>query len=121
MAIHLPMVLIVLDGWGHSDRTEGNAIARSAPRFLAWLGRTYPSGLLQAAGEAVGLPPGFIGNSEVGHLCLGAGRVVLQDLSRINRAIQTGEFANNQVLLRALDRAARPGAALHLMGLLSDG
>ncbi len=115
------MVLIVLDGWGHSDRIEGNAIARSAPRFLARLGRTYPSGLLQAAGEAVGLPPGFIGNSEVGHLCLGAGRVVLQDLSRIGRAIRTGEFERNEVLLRALDLAGRPGAALHLMGLLSDG
>jgi 2,3-bisphosphoglycerate-independent phosphoglycerate mutase len=121
MAIRRPMVLIVLDGWGHSDRTEGNAIARSAPLFLGWLHRAYPSGLLQAAGEAVGLPAGFIGNSEVGHLCLGAGRVVLQDLSRINGAVRSGDFDRNEVLCRALDLAAGQGAALHVMGLLSDG
>ncbi|HEU4401963.1 MAG TPA: 2,3-bisphosphoglycerate-independent phosphoglycerate mutase [Candidatus Polarisedimenticolia bacterium] len=121
MATSLPMVLIVLDGWGHSDRIEGNAIAASAPRFLDSLRRTYPSSLLAASGEAVGLPPGFIGNSEVGHLCLGAGRVVLQDLARINRAIARSEFERNEVLDRVLGQAARPGAALHLMGLLSDG
>src|SRR5213594_3365486 len=85
------------------------------------LARTYPTGLLAAAGEAVGLPPGVIGNSEVGHLCLGAGRVVLQDLSRINRAIRSGEFDRNETLGRACEAAARPGAALHVMGLLSDG
>ncbi len=115
------MVLVVLDGWGHSERVEGNAIVRSAPRFLERLRRDYPWALLQASGEAVGLPPGFIGNSEVGHLCLGAGRVVPQDLTRINRAIAAGEFDRNEVLRAALDRAARPGAALHVMGLLSDG
>ncbi|OLE66703.1 MAG: phosphoglycerate mutase (2,3-diphosphoglycerate-independent) [Acidobacteria bacterium 13_1_20CM_2_68_7] len=121
MAIPLPAVLIVLDGWGHSERTEGNAIATSRPRFMEWLGRTYPTTLLQAAGEAVGLPAGVIGNSEVGHLCLGAGRVVLQELSRINRAIRAGEFDTNAALARAFELAARPGAALHVMGLLSDG
>jgi len=121
MAIPLPAVLIVLDGWGHSERTEGNAIAKSGPRFMQWLGRTYPTTLLMASGEAVGLPPGVIGNSEVGHLCLGAGRVVLQELSRINRAIRSGEFGSNAVLARAFDLAARPGAALHVIGLLSDG
>jgi 2,3-bisphosphoglycerate-independent phosphoglycerate mutase len=117
----LPAVLIVLDGWGHSDRIEGNAIAASRPRFLEHLARDYPSGLLAASGEAVGLPPGVIGNSEVGHLCLGAGRVVLQDLTRINRAIRDGEFERNPVFARACEAAAREGAALHLMGLLSDG
>jgi 2,3-bisphosphoglycerate-independent phosphoglycerate mutase len=115
------MVLIVLDGWGFSPRAEGNAIAASAPRFMLGLGRRYPSGLLQAAGEAVGLPPGFIGNSEVGHLCLGAGRTVPQDLLRLQRAIARGDLARNATLLAAMDRSARPGAALHLMGLLSDG
>src|SRR3989441_8560464 len=85
------------------------------------LARDFPHGLLDASGEAVGLPPGFIGNSEVGHLCLGAGRVVLQDLARIDRAIASGEFDRNPVLLRAADQAARSGAALHLLGLLSDG
>ncbi len=121
MAIPLPAVLIVLDGWGHADATDGNAIAASRPRFLQHLGRTYPTTLLKASGEAVGLPPDVIGNSEVGHLCLGAGRVVLQDLSRINRAIRTGEFGANAVLRRAFEGAARPGATLHVMGLLSDG
>jgi 2,3-bisphosphoglycerate-independent phosphoglycerate mutase len=118
----LPMVLIVLDGWGWSERLEGNAIARSEPRFLPWLARTYPHGLLDASGESVGLPAGVIGNSEVGHLCLGSGRTVLQDLLRINRAIASGEFSRNPVLCRAIDRAASAeGAALHLLGLLSDG
>ncbi len=127
MAGPLPMVLIVLDGWGHSERREGNAIAASAPRFMDSLARNYPSGLLDAAGEAVGLPPGFIGNSEVGHLCLGAGRTVLQDLVRINRAIATGDFARNPTLLRAIEAVAAPPdrgggePALHLLGLLSDG
>ena len=121
MAIPLPAVLIVLDGWGHGEPTEGNAIVRSRPRFMEHLGRTYPTTLLQASGESVGLPPGVIGNSEVGHLCLGAGRVVLQDLSRINRAIRSGEFDTNPVLRRAFELAALPGAALHVMGLLSDG
>ena len=122
MAGSLPMVLIVLDGWGHSDRLDGNAIAKSAPRFMDRLARTYPSGLLDASGEAVGLPRGYIGNSEVGHLCLGSGRTVLQDLARINRAIARSEFARNPVLRQALDTvAARDGAALHVLGLLSDG
>jgi 2,3-bisphosphoglycerate-independent phosphoglycerate mutase len=114
-------VLIVLDGWGHGDTTEGNAIARSAPRFMESLGLTYPTALLAASGEAVGLPPGVIGNSEVGHLCLGAGRVVLQDLSRINRAIASGTFDRNETLDRAYAAAGRPDAVLHVMGLLSDG
>ncbi len=126
------MVLIVLDGWGFTDRTEGNAIACSDPRFMRWLEGTYPHGLLDASGEAVGLPAGVIGNSEVGHLCLGAGRTVLQDLMRINRAIADGRFERNPVLHQALDRvvampapdapgAVQPRAALHLVGLLSDG
>jgi 2,3-bisphosphoglycerate-independent phosphoglycerate mutase len=115
------MALLVLDGWGVSDRTEGNAIAASGAPFLARLRREWPTSTLAAAGEAVGLPPGYIGNSEVGHLCLGAGRVVHQDLQRINRAIAAGELDRNAVLVRAMTEAARPGAALHLMGLLSDG
>ncbi|HZM69704.1 MAG TPA: 2,3-bisphosphoglycerate-independent phosphoglycerate mutase [Candidatus Cryosericum sp.] len=117
----LPMVLIVLDGWGHSPRREGNAIAACAPPFMERLRREWPSSLLSASGESVGLPPGYMGNSEVGHLCLGAGRVVMQDLARIDHSIRTGEFARNEALLRAAADAARPGAALHVMGLLSDG
>ena len=117
----LPAVLIVLDGWGHGEPGRGNAIAQSAPRFMERLGRDYPTSLLEASGESVGLPRGVIGNSEVGHLCLGAGRVVLQDLSRINRAIRSGEIDRNGVLAAAFEAARRPGAALHVMGLLSDG
>jgi 2,3-bisphosphoglycerate-independent phosphoglycerate mutase len=115
------MVLVVLDGWGHSDAERGNAIRAARPAFMDSLARDWPSALLQASGEAVGLPPGFIGNSEVGHLCLGAGRTVLQDLSRINRAIANGELPRNEAIRGALDAAARDGRALHLMGLLSDG
>jgi 2,3-bisphosphoglycerate-independent phosphoglycerate mutase len=115
------MVLVVLDGWGHSDAIEGNAIHTSRPRFMERLAGAYPTALLGAAGEAVGLPPGVIGNSEVGHLCLGAGRVVLQDLSRINRAIARGDLERNGPIAEACRLAARPGRALHLMGLLSDG
>ncbi len=114
------MVLIVLDGWGHSDRREGNAIAAASPECMNRLRREWPSALLDASGESVGLPPGYMGNSEVGHLCLGAGRVVAQDLARINRSIAAGEFARNPTLLAATAAAARSGAALHLMGLLSD-
>ncbi len=121
MARPLPLVLIVLDGWGHSDAIEGNAIRASRPEFLESLRARYPSTLLHAAGEAVGLPPGYIGNSEVGHLCLGAGRVVFQDLARISRAIEDGSFERNEILRRAADEAAREERALHLMGLLSDG
>jgi len=120
-APRLPMVLVVLDGWGHSDSREGNAIAAAAPQCMERLRREWPSSLLRASGESVGLPPGYIGNSEVGHLCLGAGRVVPQDFARINRALANGELARNPALVTALAAAARPGAALHLMGLLSDG
>jgi 2,3-bisphosphoglycerate-independent phosphoglycerate mutase len=116
------MVLIVLDGWGWSERVVGNAIARSEPRFLLRLASTCPHGLLEASGASVGLPAGVIGNSEVGHLCLGSGRTVLQDLMRIDGAVASGEFSRNPVLCSAIDRAAGAGgAALHLLGLLSDG
>ncbi|HYV84921.1 MAG TPA: 2,3-bisphosphoglycerate-independent phosphoglycerate mutase [Patescibacteria group bacterium] len=117
----LPMVLVVLDGWGSGPRREGNAIAACSPSFMDRLGREWPSSLLQASGASVGLPDGYMGNSEVGHLCLGAGRVVLQDLARINRAIADGSLARNEALAETLTGASRPGAALHLIGLLSDG
>ncbi len=117
----LPMVLVVLDGWGHTAERAGNAVSGSNPRHFLDLQQTYPSMLLEAAGEAVGLPDGFIGNSEVGHTCLGAGRTVLQDLTRIQRAIADGSFFTNPALAAAADAARRSGGTLHLMGLLSDG
>ena len=117
----LPLVLVILDGWGHRPERSGNAILNSEPRNLLSLQETYPSTLLRAAGEAVGLPDGFIGNSEVGHICLGAGRTVLQDLTRIHKSVADGSFARNPTLVAAMDPARRPGSSLHLMGLLSDG
>lgn len=116
-----PLCLIILDGWGIGESTEGNAItAARTPnmdRFMA----EYPHAIIGASGGAVGLPEGQMGNSEVGHLNLGAGRIVYQDLTRITKAIREGPFFKNPVLLEAIRRAREKSAALHLMGLLSDG
>jgi 2,3-bisphosphoglycerate-independent phosphoglycerate mutase len=117
----LPLVLVVLDGWGFRPERFGNAIVNCEPRHFLALQETYPSMLLEAAGEAVGLPQGFIGNSEVGHTCLGAGRTVIQDLTRIHRAIADGSFDSNPALAAVIDSAKHSGGTLHLMGLLSDG
>jgi 2,3-bisphosphoglycerate-independent phosphoglycerate mutase len=113
-------LLVVLDGWGYNPSPEANAIA--AARTPVWdsLWSTAPHTLISGSGRDVGLPAGQMGNSEVGHMSLGAGRVVYQDLTRIHHAIETGEFATNPALCAALDRAAA-GGALHVMGLLSPG
>lgn len=117
-----PIALIILDGFGLGDpAAPDNAIARAATPHLTLLQEMYPHTHLACAGEAVGLPPGQMGNSEVGHLNLGAGRVVYQDLTRISKAIADGSFFANPVLTAAMDAARRGGTALHLMGLLSDG
>ncbi|MBE0429462.1 MAG: 2,3-bisphosphoglycerate-independent phosphoglycerate mutase [Thermoleophilia bacterium] len=113
--------LLVLDGWGIAEPGPGNAIAQADTPKLDRLYRIYPHTVLKAAGEAVGLPPGQMGNSEVGHLNLGAGRVVYQDLTRINLAIADGSFFLNQELVTAFARAGERDSAVHLMGLLSDG
>jgi 2,3-bisphosphoglycerate-independent phosphoglycerate mutase len=98
-------VLVVLDGWGVRAAREGNAIALAGAPFYHGLLRDYPATELTASGESVGLPADQMGNSEVGHLNLGAGRVVYQDFTRINRAIADGSFAANPVLLAAIDAA----------------
>ncbi len=116
-----PMVLISLDGWGISARTEGNAIAACRPERMRGLMSTYPCAQLEASGLAVGLPAGQMGNSEVGHMCMGAGRIVLQDLLRISTAIETGQLQSNAVLAPLMDKLAASGGALHVMGLASDG
>lgn len=116
-----PVTLIILDGWGIRRECEGNAIALAGAPYYDRLLRDYPSIELTASGESVGLPDDQMGNSEVGHLNLGAGRVVFQDFTRINRAIAEGAFAANPVLLGAMDAAAQPGRTLHLLGLVSDG
>jgi 2,3-bisphosphoglycerate-independent phosphoglycerate mutase len=114
-------LLVVCDGWGWAPDSEGNAITHArTPVFDRWIAER-PWTLLDASGEAVGLPAGLMGNSEVGHLTLGAGRVVLQDLLRVDLAIRDGSFFENPALVAAADRARELGAALHLLGLVSDG
>lgn len=115
-----PLMLLVLDGWGHREARESNAIAASAPRFHELLGR-YPHALLHASGREVGLPEGIMGNSEVGHMNLGAGRVIHQDITRIDAAIEDGSFFSNAALTGAMDAARVSGHPLHLVGLVSDG
>jgi 2,3-bisphosphoglycerate-independent phosphoglycerate mutase len=116
-----PVVLIVLDGWGlRADRAH-NAIAMARTPVYDGLIARYPHARLIASGEAVGLPAGQMGNSEVGHTNMGAGRVVYQDLTRIDKAISDGELAANAALAASLDRCAGTSRALHLIGLVSDG
>ncbi len=114
-----PLVLVILDGWGLSDRHDANAIALAHPEFYQTLLHDYPATTLEVSGEAVGLPEGQMGNSEVGHLNIGAGRIVYQELTRINKAIRDRELARNPVLLEALHAVG--DRTLHLIGLLSDG
>ncbi|HBV86782.1 MAG TPA: 2,3-bisphosphoglycerate-independent phosphoglycerate mutase [Desulfosporosinus sp.] len=116
-----PLFLIILDGWGCRDNAEGNAIAQASIPNFKRLEKEYPYTTLQPSGEAVGLPSGQMGNSEVGHLNIGAGRVVYQELTRIFKAIQDGTIFENPVLIEAMDHARIHNKGLHLMGLLSDG
>lgn len=112
---------MICDGWGEAFPSPANAISRArTPTFDRWR-QTYPSTTIEASGEAVGLPAGMMGNSEVGHLNLGAGRMVPQDLLRVDLALRDGSFFENAALLGAADRARDGGTALHLIGLLSDG
>ena len=116
-----PLVLLILDGFGHSDNTEHNAIhaAKSPVWDEIWAKR--PKTLIQTSGMAVGLPEGQMGNSEVGHMTLGAGRVVYQNFTRINKAIEDGDFFRNPAYTQAVDKAVANNGAVHIMGLLSEG
>ncbi|MHB8793611.1 MAG: 2,3-bisphosphoglycerate-independent phosphoglycerate mutase [Thermoleophilia bacterium] len=116
-----PVCLVILDGWGIAPPGPGNAVTLANTPNLDRLFDEYPHTALKASGEAVGLPPGQMGNSEVGHLNLGAGRVVFQDLTRINHAIDDGSFLKNPVLIEAFTRANAANSSVHLLGLLSDG
>src|SRR5574340_162303 len=116
-----PVVLIVLDGWGYRAEREGNAIAMAATPTWSALWERGPRTLLQASGLSVGLPEGQMGNSEVGHLNLGAGRVVPQDLVRIDQAIRDGDFFRNEQLLALMRAVKARGGTLHLSGLLGSG
>ncbi|KAF1069025.1 MAG: 2,3-bisphosphoglycerate-independent phosphoglycerate mutase [Pseudomonas citronellolis] len=116
-----PLVLIILDGFGHSDSPEYNAIHAARKPNLDRLLATQPHGLISGSGMDVGLPDGQMGNSEVGHMNLGAGRVVYQDFTRVTKAIRDGDFFTNPVLTGAVDKAVGAGKAVHILGLLSDG
>ena len=114
-----PIVLTVLDGWGYRAETKGNAIALARKPNYDRLLKEFPNTLIQTSGPAVGLPEGQMGNSEVGHLNIGAGRIVHMDISRIDQLIASGEFARQPLLLEAMERGR--ARQLHLLGLLSDG
>jgi 2,3-bisphosphoglycerate-independent phosphoglycerate mutase len=116
-----PVILIVLDGWGINMHKDGNAVAVARVPIYNSLIRDHPHTELQASGEHVGLPEGQMGNSEVGHLNLGAGRIVYQDITRITKSIRDGDFSRNPALISAMETANKNHSSLHLMGLLSDG
>ncbi|MBI4666033.1 MAG: 2,3-bisphosphoglycerate-independent phosphoglycerate mutase [Nitrospinae bacterium] len=116
-----PVVLLILDGWGISKDTQWNAIAQGVTPLFDRLDKERPYVAIDASGEQVGLPAGQMGNSEVGHLNIGAGRVVYQDLLRVTVSIRDGSFFENEALKSAVERAVKKGSALHLMGLVSDG
>ncbi|MDX1696681.1 MAG: 2,3-bisphosphoglycerate-independent phosphoglycerate mutase [Thiohalobacterales bacterium] len=116
-----PMVLLILDGWGYSEKPDHNAIAAARKPVWDSLWQTYPHTLIRTSGAAVGLPADQMGNSEVGHLNLGAGRVVYQEFTRVSRAIKTGSFFNNLTLTNAVDTARDNDKAVHILGLLSPG
>ncbi len=116
-----PIVLLILDGWGFADPGPGNAITLASPKNFNELWFSYPHALLAASGQAVGLPDGIFGNSEVGHINLGAGRVVFQDLLRLNNAIADGSFFQNEAFLGALEHINKNSSSIHLMGLIGLG
>lgn len=116
-----PVALIVLDGFGLAPPGPGNAIHLANPTHINTLFQTFPNTTLKASGEAVGLPAGEVGNTEVGHINLGAGRIVYQDLPRINMSIADGSFYENKVLLKTVDHLKKTGGALHILGLIGEG
>jgi len=116
-----PTALIILDGWGVAPPSQGNAVTLAKTPFFNKLTASCPTFTLQASGEAVGLPWGVMGNSEVGHLNIGAGKIIYQDLPRINRLIVNGDFFKNEAILKAIKHAEENKSNIHLMGLVSRG
>lgn len=116
-----PVALIILDGFGLSENKEGNAVEAARKPTIDWLWENCPSATLRASGESVGLMAGQMGDSNVGHLNIGAGRIVYQDVARISKAIKEGEFFKNEQLLKAINHAKENSTKLHLMGLVSPG
>jgi 2,3-bisphosphoglycerate-independent phosphoglycerate mutase len=121
VSLKKPVVLTILDGWGYRPETHGNAIALARKPTYDRLLREFPNSLLHASDHFVGLPDGQMGNSEVGHLNIGSGRVVHMDITRIDDLIRSGEFFRHPVIVAALKHAGEKGRALHLLGLVSDG
>src|ERR1700727_4073256 len=113
-----PLILIILDGWGYRAETHGNAIALAHKPTYDRLLREYPNTLIQASNHFVGLPDGQMGNSEVGHLNIGAGRIVQMDITRIDALIASGQFQKNPSIVKAMLRAREGGRQLHLFGLV---
>ena len=116
-----PMVLVILDGYGYREESQDNAIKNAKTPVMDRLWQQYPHTLISASGLDVGLPDGQMGNSEVGHVNLGAGRIVYQDLTRLDKEIKEGDFFNNPVLVGAIDKAVSTNNAVHIMGLMSPG
>lgn len=121
MSVKKPYCIIIMDGFGYNPNSEGNAVKAAEPENIKFLYENYPSGLIGASGLDVGLPDGQMGNSEVGHLNIGAGRIVYQDLTKITKSISDGDFFANPAICAAMDNAVDNGKNLHLFGLLSDG
>lgn len=121
MSAATPVLLAILDGWGYGEKSASNAVhVADTPNMDTWQ-REFPFTTLVAHNGLVGLPEGQMGNSEVGHLNIGAGRIVYQDFTRINRAIESGDFFQNETLLKSIRKVKAGGGALHLLGLVSDG
>jgi 2,3-bisphosphoglycerate-independent phosphoglycerate mutase len=116
-----PLLLLVLDGYGHSDKTEHNAIYTANTPTLDGLWKTRPRTLISTSGLSVGLPEGQMGNSEVGHITLGSGRAIYQSFTRINKAVSDGDFFTNPTYIHAIDKAVEANKAVHILGLLSSG
>ena len=116
-----PVALIIMDGFGESNSTVGNAVKAANTPNLDRIEKTYPTTLIKASGLDVGLPDGQMGNSEVGHMNIGAGRIIYQDLTRITKDIEDGTFFKNEELLEAMENCKKNDSDLHLFGLLSDG
>ena len=121
MANGLPIVLMILDGWGYSKEKSYNDIAlANTPQWDSWW-KEHPHILLEASGDDVGLPSGQMGNSEVGHMHIGAGRIIPQDFTQINEAIANGEFAKNPVFIKTINDMKKEAKAIHVLGLFSPG
>ncbi len=116
-----PLALLILDGWGYRENTQKNAVFHANTPVLDRLNAQYPNSLISGSGLDVGLPDGQMGNSEVGHINIGSGRIVYQELTRIGKAIDDGEFDENPALIEAVDKAVANNGAVHVMGLLSPG